>query len=891
MADEQTTNGAGSTEAYRYRLPLGVNLAHYRILRPLGYGEFGEVYLGEDLETRKRSAIRVMPDEIAAVPDTAATLRETVRISEKLDHPAIRAIRETGTDQGLTYLAMDYIEGPHGQPRALRDEIRDGGGRIRDEAKVRHIALQICDALEHAHAAGVVHGYLHPSDILIGSLDAHRTRHRRLGAGGPSALDDLEVHVSDFGMMPLREALPVAVKSDAYTSPEENAGQITPQADLYAFGVILYQMLTGGRPGPTFVPPSRYGASKVWDPIAERCLEPDPADRYPNAAELRRDLEKAVTHRALRRMLVALALLALAGVAAWQGYRVWLKVQAAIERRAELRRLEAQRQAEARALVQEARDLFSLRKFSEADVLARQALALVPDQPEALALQKEIVKAGDKAQAERAREDGTRKMERLRGDRPEPAQKEALEQAEALFAAAEQRFAAGDYAAAKEAFRGAVAEADRGLKLGEERQAALKNIQRAEQARWNAKRHSAERDDPATWANAEDRFAAAARALDAGLYTDASKDGLAAIQLYGQAEQVGLAAMRARAEEARSAQAQEEERQMHLRWPGLPDGYRVIGQETDAASGLPMVIEQKKSSYRLLLVPAGPFVLGSPAGVGGEEEHPARRIELGDFWIGESEVTVEQYTGFLIENGNQTEAGVTWANLGPAIKLRMVEGQFMPEPGFEEHPVVEVSWYGARAFAEWIGGSLPTEAQWEKAAKGGQDRRWPWGDGWDWSRANTAERLAGRVEFKSYAEWLAWWEPYQRDVLAKSKKAYEETTRPVRRFEPNGYGLYDMAGNVLEWCQDYYVPQAYRELADGQKDPPPVPQGSPEKVTYWRGGEKFEETAECRVVRGGSWGYMGNQARCAFRFKALSTGRYSDGGFRVVVFPKRFPSQ
>lgn len=888
MAGEPNNGGTGRTEAYRYRLPLGSTLAHFRILRPLGVGEFGEVYLAEDVETRKRSALRIIPDEIAGLPQTAEALRALVSLSEKLDHPNIRLIRETGTDQGLMYLSMDFIEGPRGEPRALRDEIRDGGGRIRDERKVWRIALQICAALEHAHRAGVVHGYLHPADILIGSLDAQRTVHRRPGSAGGSEsdLDSLDVHVSDFGIMPLREVLPVDLKSDAYTSPEEKAGRVSPQTDLYSFGVILYQMLTGGRPGATFVPPSRYGVSKLWDPIAERCLEPDPADRYPDAAALRRDVEKADSRRGMRRLLMLAALLLLGGVASWQGYRVWLKVQAAIERRAEELRLAAERKAEAESLLAQARDLFSLRKIVEADVLTRRALDLVPGLPEALSLQRELERAGDMAQAEVARADGAARLERLRGEAAEPAEKQFLEKAEALFARAETLLAAPDYAAAKEAFREAVAECDRGLQIGADRRAALKNKQRAEQARWNAKRHSAERDAPELWANAEDRFGAAARALESRLFLDAVKDWQAAIQVYGQAEQIGLAAMRVRAEEARSARALEEEQQMRQRWPGLPDGYRVIGQETDAASGLPKIIEHKKSSYRLLLIPAGPFSLGSSTGVGAAEEHPARRIELSDYWIGESEVTVEQYTGFLVENGNQTEAGVTWVNMGPAIKLGMVEGQFMPDPGFEEHPVVEVSWHGARAFAEWIGGDLPTEAQWEKAAEGGRDARWPWGDTWDWSRANTAERLGGRTEFKSYEEWLAWWEPYQRDILAKRKGAYAETTRPVRSFEPNGYGLFDMAGNVLEWCLDFYLPDAYRELEEGQKDPPPVPQGTQEKVTYWRGGEKFEETAECRVVRGGSWGYMGQYARCAFRFKALTTGRYSDGGFRVVVRPR-----
>jgi formylglycine-generating enzyme required for sulfatase activity len=315
----------------------------------------------------------------------------------------------------------------------------------------------------------------------------------------------------------------------------------------------------------------------------------------------------------------------------------------------------------------------------------------------------------------------------------------------------------------------------------------------------------------------------------------------------------------------------------------VPEGFRAEQSDgVESASGLPWTIAHERTGYRLKLVPAGEFMLGSTDWA---DSQPVRRIHLDAYWIGETEVTCDQFALFLNDKGNQTEGGVTWCGLAGAVKIEQSGSTYRAKAGFGSHPVVELSWYGARAFARWIGGDLPSEPQWEKAAKGGREVLWPWGGTWDRSEANTAERIAGVGEFKTGEEWLKWWEPYQKRVLS-DRNDYSDTTVPVKRYRTNGYGLYDMAGNVWEWCLDYYAAEAYKQLRDGQRNPTPVTKGDTQTVEYWQGGEKKTEQQECRVVRGGGWGNLAGSTRCAFRGRYRPASGGADFGVRVVVSPR-----
>ena len=226
------------------------------------------------------------------------------------------------------------------------------------------------------------------------------------------------------------------------------------------------------------------------------------------------------------------------------------------------------------------------------------------------------------------------------------------------------------------------------------------------------------------------------------------------------------------------------------------------------------------------------FLMGSNDG--DSDEQPVHEVYLDDFYMDKYEVTNTQYCQFLNEKGNQEEGEVTWLDIeDDDCRIKKQEGKYVPRSGYENHPVIEVTWYGARAYAEWAGKRLPTEAEWEYAARGGlAGQKYPWGNSIDSSMANYGENIGD--------------------------------TTPVGNYSANGYGLYDMAGNVWEWCADWFDDNYY---TNSSYENPTGP-----------------SSGAFRVLRGGSWrsGADGG-VRCADR----SSGVYPYGsgyshGFRCV---------
>ena len=235
----------------------------------------------------------------------------------------------------------------------------------------------------------------------------------------------------------------------------------------------------------------------------------------------------------------------------------------------------------------------------------------------------------------------------------------------------------------------------------------------------------------------------------------------------------------------------------------------------------------------MVYVPAGEFRMGSPEGGEGEpHERPQRQVALDGYWIDRTEVTNAQYR-------------------------RCVQAEACREPAFwgdaalnqDDQPVVGVDWQDARAYCAWVGARLPTEAEWEKAARGSDGRRYPWGDQFDGQRLNWCDRLCPKQENKSAVA----------DGYAR--------TAPVGQY-PQGaspYGALDMAGNVWEWVADWFVSAYY------QRAPAHNPPGPP------------ETEGAVRALRGGAWDEAEYRLRCAYRGSASPDVRREDIGFRCAL--------
>ena len=247
---------------------------------------------------------------------------------------------------------------------------------------------------------------------------------------------------------------------------------------------------------------------------------------------------------------------------------------------------------------------------------------------------------------------------------------------------------------------------------------------------------------------------------------------------------------------------------------------------------------------KMVLIPAGEFQMGDNFNEGDGNECPVHTVYLNAFYIDKYEVTNAQYADFLNAYGKNIDAAgheLLDIDSDTCLIEKVGKNIYQPKAGYENHPVIKVSWYGAAAYAQFCGKRLPTEAQWEKAARGGLvGKRYPWGDEITHDDANY-DGTGGRDKW--------------------------ERTSPVGSFSPNGYGLYDVAGNVWEWCADEDDSGYY------SRSPENNPKGPGVVVTFRN--DDFTNVTSRRVLRGGGWLHVTYLLRCAFRnciFNLTDTG-------------------
>ena len=239
----------------------------------------------------------------------------------------------------------------------------------------------------------------------------------------------------------------------------------------------------------------------------------------------------------------------------------------------------------------------------------------------------------------------------------------------------------------------------------------------------------------------------------------------------------------------------------------------------------------------LVFVEGGKMKMGNRHGE--PDEKPVKKINLNGFYIGKFEVSNKEFVEFLNEKGNQFEKNSIWINLDGKwenLKCRIFEkdGKFYIENGYENYPVNYVSWYGANAYCLWKGGRLPTEAEWEYAAKGGQKN-----DNKELKRIkNETTHYAWFIE-NSEQKW-------HRSGLKKS----------------NGLGIYDIYGNLWEWCADFYQKDYYKKRS--------------------KSNPKGTESGDFKVIRGGSWTDKKETLRISNRNGNNPNSNKINIGFRIV---------
>ncbi len=236
----------------------------------------------------------------------------------------------------------------------------------------------------------------------------------------------------------------------------------------------------------------------------------------------------------------------------------------------------------------------------------------------------------------------------------------------------------------------------------------------------------------------------------------------------------------------------------------------------------------------------GSFKMGDIEGGGDTDESPVHEVSLAPFAMGKFEVTYAEYVNFLNQVKKRGTADHSWVTTEKENKNSRIlgeNGKFTIKPGYEQHPVSNVSWYGAVAYADWLGEQtgnnyrLPTEAEWEYASRAGTETKW--------SFSNNAKEL---------------------DVYAWYSNNSGNESHPVGQRQANPWGLYDVHGNVWEWVNDWYG-----VYATGLQENP----RGPEKGVY-------------RVLRGGGWDSSPAYVRSASRYRVVPAYRIGDVGFRLA---------
>jgi formylglycine-generating enzyme required for sulfatase activity/tRNA A-37 threonylcarbamoyl transferase component Bud32 len=725
----------------------------YQILGELGHGGFATVYRAGDKRMGREVALKVIDSRLAQEPAFIERFRQEALTAANLRHPNIVPVYDFGEAGGILFLAMALI----GQGRTLRDLLSEVAPLPVEQTLP--LLAQVAEALDYLHGQGLVHRDVKPANVLLE------------GEG-----DKLRAILTDFGLVrslvSSAEITPAGdvVGTPAYLAPEQvnpqQWGEVTPLTDVYTLGVVAYETLSGRTPfGGELaavlhahvdqLPPSPLEwAPELGGDLAQvllKALAKPPAERYPSAGALVGALQQVAAEREQRQAgQVALDRL-LAEAQAARERHDWVAVQGYC---AEIVKIDSMHSTmidlmgeAAAGLKQAGAEEAARRKRQERYEAGEQALAAGQWQAALDAF--EEVAAGNP--------DFREVQARLAQARDELGRAQAYDEAIA-YAEAERwpeacrawlRVLSGrpDYRAGEAATRllaaveGLLGHLDTLQTVLQQEQHELKVLKKTFQ---QAQRDLKQKNEALAL------FDAQATAVEKSDWPGAVQAGEALIKAAPDLTQPATWLARARQELA------------------------TAGRRRGAsASGNTRV--RKKDDKQMACVPAGEFLYGDNK----------QQISMAKFWIDKTPVTNAEFARFVEATGYRTTAeeegsGYTWTGK----EWEETEGANWQHPGGPQtdiqgkmnHPVVLVSWHDAKAYATWAGKRLPSEKEWEKASRGTDGRKYPWGDQ----------------------------EP-TREVC--NFGGNEGGTTLVGSYSSQGdspYGCTDMSGNVWEWTSSDY---------------------------------------------------------------------------------------
>jgi formylglycine-generating enzyme required for sulfatase activity len=751
---------------------LPAQIGKYRILGELGRGAMGIVFRGLDPDLAREIALKVLPQ--GATDDLRARFMREGRTSARLRHPAIVAVHETGEADGWSFIVQELIEGPTlaqviaAEPLSPLEAATHGEG--------------IARALAHAHSEGVIHRDVKPGNVLLDS--------------------DGGVHLADFGLARDVEGTQKLSQSGSvigtpdYMSPEQAEGRlggIDARSDIWSLGVVLFELVAGRPPftGETPVkiltailqddpiPLQRLvpGISRDFSAIVMRCLRKDAAQRYPNAAELADDLARFLrgdrvqashegplsgVRRSIRRNpapYVAAAAIAVvvAGALGWIG---------------------AQRSAE-RAAVEEqialARDL--------AESAPAQALGLLhslrvraPERPE-LAEIEQLARASEGAQERRRIRGQARGL--LAMSREAAAECATAVERDELpgewygnaraGVLSVHRLLANDTAAPEHAAAASLMAdlALRALTLAEAKRDA------SAAARYLADLHSF---------GAETH--AAAITGDATLSLRSEPAG-ARVELFRYADQDGALVPESLGVIGTTPVTQAVVPHGSLLCVLQLDGYRelrlpVMAERNGTLTPPPLrFVTAAQVPARWVLIPGGRTRIGGrpPA----RDPLAPETVDVGAFCMAQHEVTVAEYLAYLRDVAKSKSPQAAAERAPNDNRWRVYQDGRVTTKVPLDHPVKRGEFALAEQYAAWRAEAgrapirLPTEHEWERAARGADGRPFPWGFAMDWTRCASGKNPAHGTSI--------------------SRMAVGSVAGDVSPF-----GVVDLAGNVKEFC-------------------------------------------------------------------------------------------